>query len=76
MVTLTHGSVSETVAIAAGKQTLTFGSLGISVETDATATDGAAMNGTNLTVDAGSGTFLVSSSGDYAGNDQITITGV
>ncbi|MFN8571781.1 MAG: flagellin [Gemmatimonadaceae bacterium] len=74
VVTLTNGSVSQTLGVTAGsKQTLNFTALGISVDT--TNAVGAATVAGNLTVGAGSGTFLVSSSGQYSGNDSITING-
>lgn len=74
IVTLTNGSVSQTLGVtAATKQTLNFSALGISLETNQTV--GAATIAGNITVGAGSGTFLISSSGQYSGNDKITITG-
>ena len=75
VVTLTNGTVSETAAVTGGKQTISFGSLGITVEADNNSTDGSQMDGTDITVAGGSGTFLVSSSGAYATNDNITIAG-
>jgi flagellin len=74
VVTLTNGSVSQTLGVTAGaKQTLNFSQLGISLDTAGTV--GAATLAGNITVGGGSGTFLVSSSGQYSGNDQISITG-
>ena len=74
VVTLSNGSVSQTLGLTAGtKQTLNFSALGVSIDT--TASVGAATVAGNLTVAAGSGSFLVSSSGQYSGNDQITING-
>jgi len=74
VVTLTNGSVSQTLGVtSATKQTLNFTALGISVDT--TASVGAATVAGNVTVGAGSGSFLVSSSGQYSTNDQITING-
>ena len=74
VVTLTNGSVSQTLGVTAGsKQTLNFTSLGITVETNQTV--GAATLAGNITVGGGTGTFLVSSSGQYNTNDAITITG-
>ena len=74
VVTLTNGSVSQTLGVtAATKQTLNFSSLGITVET--TSAVGAGTVAGNITVGGGSGTFLVSSSGQYSGNDAISITG-
>ena len=54
-------------------QTLNFSAMGISIDT--TASVGAATVAGNLTVAAGAGSFLVSSSGQYTTNDQITISG-
>jgi flagellin len=72
--TLTNGSVSQTLGVtAATKQTLNFSALGVSIDT--TAAVGAATLAGNITVAAGTGTFLVSSSGQYSGNDKITVTG-
>lgn len=74
VVTLTNGSVSQTLGVTAGsKQTLNFTSLGITVETNQTV--GAATVAGNITVGGGSGTFLVSASGQYSGNDAISISG-
>ncbi|MCC6316052.1 MAG: flagellin [Gemmatimonadaceae bacterium] len=74
VVTLSNGSVSQTLGVtAATKQTLNFTSLGITVDT--TSAVGAATLAGNVTVGGGSGTFLVSASGQYSGNDAITITG-
>lgn len=74
VVTLTNGSVSQTLGVTAGtKQTLNFSQLGVSLDTAGNV--GAATIAGNLTVGGGSGTFLVSSSGQYSGNDQISITG-
>jgi flagellin len=74
VVTLTNGSVSQTLGVtAATKQTLNFTSLGITIDT--TSAVGAATLAGNVTVNAGSGTFLVSASGQYSGNDKISISG-
>lgn len=74
VVTLTNGSTSQTLGVtSATKQTLNFSSFGISIDTDMAV--GAATVAGNLTVAAGSGSFLVSSSGQYATNDQVTISG-
>jgi flagellin len=74
VVTLTNGSVSQTLGVtAATKQSLNFSALGVTVNTAGNV--GAATLAGNITVGAGSGTFLVSVSGQYNGNDKITITG-
>jgi flagellin len=74
VVTLTNGSTSQTLGVtSATKQTLNFSSFGISIDTDNAV--GAATVAGNITVAAGTGSFLVSSSGQYATNDQVTISG-
>ena len=74
IVTLTNGSTSQTLGVTAGsKQTLNFTSLGLTLDT--TSAVGAATVAGNITVGGGSGSFLVSSSGQYSGNDQISISG-
>lgn len=74
VVTLTNGSTSQTLGVtSATKQTLNFSAFGISVDTNQAV--GAATVAGNLTIAAGSGSFMVSSSGQYSTNDQITITG-
>ncbi len=74
VVTLTNGSTSQTLGLTAGtKQTLNFTAMGITLETNQTV--GAATVTGNITVGGGAGTFLVSSSGQYSGNDAISITG-
>jgi flagellin len=74
IVTLTAGSTSQTLGVtAATKQTLNFSSLGITITTNQTV--GAATLAGNITVGAGSGTFLISSSGQYNGADSLSISG-
>ena len=74
IVTLTNGSTSQTLGVTAGsKQTLNFTSLGLTLETAGNV--GAATLAGNITIGGGSGSFLVSSSGQYSGNDQISISG-
>ena len=74
IVTLTNGSTSQTLGVTAGsKQTLNFTALGLTLETAGNV--GAATIAGNVTVGGGSGSFLVSSSGQYSGNDQISISG-
>ena len=74
VVTLTNGSTSQTLGVtSATKQTLNFTSLGVSIDTNQAV--GAATLAGNITVGASTGTFLVSSSGQYTGNDQITVSG-
>lgn len=74
VVTLTNGSTSQTLGVtAATKETLNFTAFGVSVDTNQAV--GAATIAGNLTIGAGSGSFLVSASGQYGTNDQITISG-
>ena len=74
IVTLTNGSTSQTLGVTAGsKQTLNFTALGLTLDT--TSAVGAATVAGNITVGGGAGSFLVSSSGQYSGNDQISISG-
>jgi len=74
IVTLTNGSTSQTLSVTAGtQQTLNFSSLGLTLETAGNV--GAGTIAGNITVGGGSGSFLVSSSGQYSGNDQISISG-
>jgi flagellin len=72
--TLTNGTTTQTVSMTAGTaQSLNFTALGITLETNG-AVAAAAVAG-NLTIGGGSGSFLVSSSGQYSGLDQISISG-
>jgi flagellin len=74
VVTLTNGSVSQTLGVTDGtKQTLNFGQFGVTIETNQTV--GAATLAGDLTVGGGSGSFMVSSSENYTTTDNITITG-
>jgi flagellin len=73
--TLSNGSVSQTLGVTSGaNQTLNFSQFGISVRTNTTV-GAATLNGMNVTVGGGSGTFLVGASGSYTTNDVISITG-
>ena len=75
VVTLSNGSVSQTLGVTAGaNQTLNFSQFGISIRTNTTV-GAASLNGMNVTVGGGAGTFLVGASGSYTTNDVITITG-
>jgi flagellin len=74
VVTATNGAVTQTLAVTAGvKQTLNFTALGLTIDTNQAVT--ATSLAGDVTVGAGTGTFLVSASGQYSGNDQITISG-
>lgn len=71
---LSGASGTQTVALTASSaQTLNFSNFGLSVRTSNAVADGS-MAG-NITVTAGSGTFLVGASGAYTGNDTISISG-
>lgn len=79
--TMTHGSVTQTLTVAAGKQTVSFSKFGITLDLSADFVETAAGSGadsTDIVVEAGSsgGSFLVRSSGDYSGNDLVSITNV
>jgi flagellin len=72
--TLTNGSTTQTLGVTAGaKQALNFSSLGVTIDTNQAVT--ASSLAGNITIGAGTGTFLVSSSGQYSGNDKITVSG-
>jgi flagellin len=74
VVTLSNGSTSQTLGVTDGtKQTLNFSTFGITIDTNQAV--GAATLAGDLTVGAGSGSFMVSSSANYAGSDNITING-
>lgn len=76
-VTATNGSITQikTGAVTASTAgTVTFSALGFSIGVD-TAVTAASLNGGLITVAAGSGNFLVSSSQDYAAQDVIQING-
>jgi flagellin len=76
--TLTDGSVTQTLTLSAsGKQTANFSQFGISVELEAGYDNTANTNTVgNITVAQGSGggSFLVSSSGDYTGQDLVSLS--
>ncbi len=77
--TLTFGATTETVSTVDGKQTLTFASLGVTLETDAnfdSATLANPANSTIVQVDAGAGggSFMVRSSGAYTGDDNVSLS--
>lgn len=75
VVTLTNGTLSQTLGVTAGKnQSLNFSQFGITVQTNTTV-GAATLNGMNVTVGGGAGTFLVGASGSYTTNDVITVTG-
>jgi flagellin len=79
-ITLTDGNgVSQTIDdadIAADGtiDTLSFSTFGVEIDLDSSWTS-AGLDGLTVTVAAGAGTFLVGASGDYAGQDSLTITG-
>lgn len=73
------GGVTQTIAdadIAADgtRDTLNFSTFGIEIDLDSSWTS-AGLDGLTVTVAAGSGTFLIGASGDYDGQDSLTING-
>ena len=73
--TLTNGNVSQTLGVTAGKnQSLAFSQFGITIDTNTTVGAGT-LDGANITVGGGSGTFLVGASGAYTTNDTLSIDG-
>lgn len=73
--TLTSGSLSQTLAVADDTiQSLNFSSLGVTINTDSSVKQ-ATLDGKDITVAGGAGTFLVGASGSYTTNDVLTITG-
>lgn len=79
-VTMTNGAgLTQTIAAAdmptdGEVGTLNFSSFGITVEVDSSFT-AAGLDTLEVDVAAGSGTFLIGASGDYAGQDSLTING-
>ena len=73
-ITMSSGGKSQTLTgVAAGQQTLNFDLFGVSIETDGAFTvAGDELDG-NITVGGGNTQFVVSVSGDAAGNDAITL---
>ncbi|MFI5309592.1 MAG: flagellin [Gemmatimonadales bacterium] len=73
--TLSNGATSQTLGVTSGQnQTLSFTQFGISVRTNTTVGAGT-LDGMNVTVGGGAGTFLVGASGAYSTNDTLSITG-
>lgn len=80
--TLTNGTVTETATLSAnGKQSVTFSSFGITIDTGAAYNNGATATaqgagGLALSVAPGTtgGSFMISSSGNYTGQDMISLT--
>jgi flagellin len=73
------GGVTQTIddadiAADGTKDTLNFSTFGVEIELDSSWTS-AGLDGLTVTVAAGSGTFLVGASGDYAGQDSLSIDG-
>ena len=60
---------------AATKQTLNYSSLGISLDTDSSVL-AATLSGKTVIVTAGTGSFMVGSSGAYASNDNIQLNAI
>jgi flagellin len=78
-ITLSDGVTTQTIA--AGDMpadgtvsTLNFSQFGITVDLDSSFT-AAGLDGLEIDVTAGSGTFLIGASGDYDGQDSLTING-
>lgn len=80
VVTITNAAGDTATATAVnGKNTLSFAAFGLTISTDSSfAIANTTLNTTNITVTAGAngGEFLVGSSGDYAGQDLITLDAV
>src|SRR5918911_1023749 len=79
--TLASASVTESVAVSgSGKQSVTFGKFGISIELnnayDNTATNDVGGGVISVAAGSGGGTFMVSSSGDYSGQDLISLSAI
>ncbi len=74
-VTLTAGGVAQTISDAGGAQVLDFSAHGVKITTVAGFVQNS-LNGTNVVVTGGVGRFMVSSSGDFAGNDLISLGSV
>lgn len=74
----TGATLQQVVSIAAGAQTVNVSLFGISFQTDSAFLNtavGSQVGGKALQVDAGTqGSFLVSASGDYAGDDLVTVS--
>lgn len=70
--------ISETIiGVVSGAGTLNFSSLGFKIETNATFVDGNDVAGALVvTAGAGGGSFMVRSSGDYAGDDNVNLSGL
>lgn len=80
--TLTNGTITETATLSSnGKQSVTFSSFGITVDTSAAYNNAATATaqgagGLALSVAPGTagGAFMISSSGNYTGQDMISLT--
>jgi flagellin len=80
--TLTNGTITETATLSSnGKQSVTFSSFGITVDTSAAYNNAATATaqgagGLALSVAPGTagGAFMISSSGNYTGADMISLT--
>src|SRR5918911_562837 len=79
--TLASASVTESVTVSgSGKQSVTFGKFGISIQLnnayDNTATNDVGGGVISVAAGSGGGTFMVSSSGNYTGQDLISLTSI
>jgi flagellin len=79
-ITMTNGAgVTQTIAAAdmpadGTVSSLNFSTFGVTVDLDSSFT-AAGLDTLTVTVAAGAGTFLIGASGDYAGQDSLTING-
>lgn len=72
--TMTKGGITQAIANSAGAQTLDFSVFGVKVTTGAGYVQNAAVG--NVVVAGGTGNFMVSSSGAYAGNDLVSLSAI
>ncbi|HEX3928985.1 MAG TPA: flagellin [Gemmatimonadales bacterium] len=68
------GTLSQTISNAGGAQTLDFSAFGLSISTGNAYVQDAAIG--NVVVSGSGGKFMVSSSGNYAGNDLISLNSI
>jgi flagellin len=78
--TMTNGAgVAQTIDISAGKGSYNFSSFGITLETNDSFTAGAGSSSNAATIivsGTASGSFMVSSSGNYGGSDLVSVNAV
>ncbi|HYV99064.1 MAG TPA: flagellin [Gemmatimonadaceae bacterium] len=78
-VTLDNGNgVTQTITavdtLEGGTASLSFSTFGVKIDLDSSFT-AAGLDGLDFDVNGGTGTFLIGASGDYAGQDSLTING-